>query len=770
MQTPQHLILRSGFIALLLTVVYLQIPLADPVFKDDYSTAILDENGELLRVFLNSEEQWCFPDDPKLKRSTKLETAVLEYEDVHFYQHPGVNPLRVLMAIWQNTTSDKIVSGASTITMQVARMSGRRPRTYSSKLIEILAALKLEFRYSKDQILRLYLNHAPYGGNIIGFQAAALRYFSKIPQQLTWSEAALLAVLPNAPGLMSPDVNPDLLRKKRDRLLRKLNAQGHINGESLELALIEPLPDGSIPFKTLAAHAARRLKFRHAPDGGILQTTINKNIQHMAEEETRYHQNDLIRQGIMNSAAIIADTRSGAIRAYIGSQDFFDLENKGQVDGVIAPRSSASTLKPLLFGAAIDDGIILPTTQLRDVPSYYGSFSPSNADEQFDGVVRAEEALVRSLNVPAVRLLYTYGVHPFYLLLKSAGISTLFRQAQEYGLPLILGGAEVNLEELAALFRSFSTGEYQPLHILSDAELPGKETILSPMASWLTLEMMREVKRPGAEYYWDRFENQWPLAWKTGTSYGQRDGWAIGVSPEWTIGVWVGNFDGKGNSNLGGAKSAGPLLFKLFSKLEKNPDMAWFDKPEKLKPVDICRETGFLATSDCPNPEVHEAPDAMKPLRLCPFHQRVFLSGDKQKQVCSLCWEGEEHVMESELIYPPDIVQHLRERGHITNSLPPHKHSCPARQEALAVQIVYPKENARVILPVDFGGELQKLTLRAAHRESDRRLYWYLDERYLGETRKRHDQAVEVPSGWHTLDVVDETGQRDQLRFYVGNR
>ena len=724
----------------------------------------------MLRVFLNSEEQWCFPDDAQLKRSAKLETAVLEYEDVHFYRHPGINPLRVLMAIWQNATSDQIVSGASTITMQVARMSGRRPRTYSSKLIEILVALKLEFRYSKNEILRLYLNHAPYGGNIIGFQAAALRYFSKIPQQLTWSEAALLAVLPNAPGLMSPDVNPGQLRNKRDRLLQKLNAEGHIDDESLELALIEPLPEGSIPFKTLAAHAARRLKFQHAPDGGILQSTLNRNIQHMAEEETQYHQNDLMRQGIMNSAAIIVDTRTGAIRAYVGSQDFFDLENKGQVDGVIAPRSSASTLKPLLYGAAIDDGIIMPTTQLRDVPSYYGSFSPSNADEQFDGVVIAEEALVRSLNVPAVRLLYTYGVHPFYLMLKSAGISTLFRQAQEYGLPLILGGAEVNLLELAGMFRSFSDGTYQPLHILSDTDLPDKEPILSPMASWLTLEMMREVKRPGAEYYWDRFENQWPLAWKTGTSYGQRDGWAVGVSPQWTIGVWVGNFDGKGNSNLGGAKSAGPLLFKLFSKLEKDPDLAWFDKPEGLKPIDICRETGFLATADCPHPEVHEAPDNMKPLRLCPFHQRVFLSGDKQKQVCSLCWEGEEHVMESELIYPPDIVQHLRERGHITNSLPPHKPSCPARREALAVQIVYPKQNARVILPVDFGGELQKLTLRAAHRESDRRLYWYLDERYLGETRKRHDQAVEVPSGWHTLEVVDEIGQWDQLRFYVGGR
>ncbi|MEL6821571.1 MAG: penicillin-binding protein 1C, partial [Calditrichota bacterium] len=461
MQTPQSLIFRSGIIAVLATFVYLMIPLPDPVFKDDYSTAILDENGELLRVFLNSEEQWCFPDDAQLKRSAKLETAVLEYEDVHFYRHPGINPLRVLMAIWQNATSDQIVSGASTITMQVARMSGRRPRTYSSKLIEILVALKLEFRYSKNEILRLYLNHAPYGGNIIGFQAAALRYFSKIPQQLTWSEAALLAVLPNAPGLMSPDVNPGQLRNKRDRLLQKLNAEGHIDDESLELALIEPLPEGSIPFKTLAAHAARRLKFQHAPDGGILQSTLNRNIQHMAEEETQYHQNDLMRQGIMNSAAIIVDTRTGAIRAYVGSQDFFDLENKGQVDGVIAPRSSASTLKPLLYGAAIDDGIIMPTTQLRDVPSYYGSFSPSNADEQFDGVVIAEEALVRSLNVPAVRLLYTYGVHPFYLMLKSAGISTLFRQAQEYGLPLILGGAEVNLLELAGMFRSFSDGTYQ---------------------------------------------------------------------------------------------------------------------------------------------------------------------------------------------------------------------------------------------------------------------------------------------------------------------
>jgi len=770
MQTSYTNFRSASLIALLLTALYLMIPLKQPVFPADYSTAVLDKNGELLRVFLNSEEQWCFPDRAELHLPEKLKLSVLEYEDRYFYKHPGINPLRVLSAAWDNISTGTVVSGASTITMQVARMSERRPRTYLNKIREMLIALKLEFRYSKSQIMRFYLNHAPYGGNIIGFQAASLRYFTKIPEQLTWSEAALLAVLPNAPGLLSPDVNPDQLKAKRDVLLNKLHKRGLFSEESLSLALIEPLPEGSISFTTLAAHAARRLKRSEAPNGGIVRTTLDKSIQQMAEQEVRFHQQDLLRLGIPNSAALILETQTGKVRGYIGSQNFFDLENNGHVDGVFAARSSASTLKPLLYAAAIDDGIIMPNTMLRDVPSYYGAFSPSNADETFDGIVRANEALTRSLNVPAVRLLYTYGVQPFYLMLQSGGISTLFRDPEDYGLPLILGGAEVTIWDIAGLFRTLATGDYQPNRLLPNEKQPDANFVISPMASWLTMQMLRDVKRPGAEFYWDRFENQWPMAWKTGTSYGQRDGWAVGVNPEWTIAVWVGNFKGPGNSNLGGARSAGPLLFKLFSKLPKDPQKVWFEKPEELKVVDICSETGMLAGTDCPTPEVKEAPADMKPLRLCAFHQRIFLSGDEEKQVCSLCWQGEEHKIESELIYPPDIVQHLRKRGQLVSSLPPHKTTCPARQGRDALQILYPQARSQLILPVDFGGVMQKLSMRAAHRESQRRIYWYLDERYLGETRNRHELAAEVEPGWHTLEIVDDIGQRTSQRFYVGER
>jgi penicillin-binding protein 1C len=760
----------------LIIVLFLSVPLPNPLFPLDYSTVVLDEDGKILRTFLNSDEQWSLPPLQDFEVPEKLKKAVLCFEDRHFYRHPGVNIFSLFRALYQNISSGRVVSGASTITMQVARLMHPKKRTCFNKALEILQALKIELRYSKEEILRLYLNHAPYGENLIGCQAASLGYFQKMPEQLTWAEAATLAVLPNSPALVSPRTNSQQLRVKRDRLLRKLMKEGTIDKDACQLALLEDVPGTSRPFGMSAPHLAQSLKNQNEEESTIIQTTIKNDIQQRTEDLVRDHFTYLNPLGIRNGAALIAETQSGKVRAYVGSQDFYDEASQGQVDGVRAPRSSGSLLKPFLYALSIDEGIILPETLVKDIPSFYGTFSPNNANEKFSGMVTAKEALVCSLNVPAVRLLYTYGLHRFYHFLKAAGLRTLFRTADDYGLPLIIGGAEVTLWDMAALFRALGdSGQFRPLQILKNSEKEEESDtplfLISPGACYLTLNMLRELKRPGAEYYWHQYQNQWPLAWKTGTSYGQRDGWAVGVSPQWVVAVWIGNFDGEGNANLSGASCAGPLLFDIFNSLPKNPQKSWFKKPlMDLAPVEVCQDTGFLAGEHCEKKIAVEAPLHMKPLEICPYHQSIYVNEEQTHQVCSLCWQPGHYKRISVLVYPPDVVQYLRGRGQVISAIPVHNPECPAQAESLPLQILYPQQDSKLWIPRDFDGNLQKVTMRVAHRERNRILYWYLNDHYLGSSSDQHLKAVALTKGWHVLEVVDELGNRDRKAFYAGMR
>lgn len=762
------LILIGAFI-----LIYVLIPLPRPLFPEDYSTVILDQDDRILRVFLNNDEQWCFPPDPQWPIPEKLKIAVLHYEDRYFRWHPGVNPVSILRALYQNVNAGRVQSGASTITMQVARLMQRRPRTYGNKILEMLQALKIELRYSKEEILRLYLEHAPYGGNIIGYQAASLRYFNQLPGQLTWGQAATLAVLPNAPGLISPQSNPQALRKKRDQLLGSLFKKGIIDHGTYELACLEEVPRESRPLAFTAPHLSQYLKDQ-SKGPSIVRTTIAQHIQQQVEEMLRRHGEYLHNLGIKNAAALVVETQSGQVKAYVGSDDFFDISSQGQVDGVRAPRSSGSILKPFLYALSMDEGYVLPQTLIKDVPSFYGTFSPVNADLSYRGVVTARDALVQSLNVPAVRLLYQYGYRSFYHFLKAAGLSTLFRHHGDYGLPLILGGAETTLWDMAAMFRGLALyGRFRNLTVLRQNypdTLSGRQ-LISPGAAYLTLMILNELKRPGAEYYWQQYQNQWPLAWKTGTSYGQRDGWAIGVSPQWTIAVWTGNFDGQGNANLSGAACAGPLLFDIFNTLPKNPEQDWFPKPsDDLQEITLCPQTGFPAGPDCPDKVWVEAPRLMRPMPVCPYHKRLFVSHDETEQVCSLCWHEDDYHQTTRLIFPPDVSQYLRLHRRIVESLPPHRQDCPALAGGNPLQIIYPQDNTALWIPRDFDGQLQKVHVRVAHQQRDCRIYWYLNDSYQGVSKERHELALELSKGWHELKVVDETGNSSRVRFYANLR
>jgi len=751
-------------IAFLLGLIWVVTPLPSPLFLGDYSTLILDEEGEYLRIFLNSNEQWCFPPSEE-PIPEKLVKAVILYEDKRFFYHPGVDPIAVIRAIIQNAKSSERLSGASTITMQVARISRPKERTILNKLLEMVQAVKLEIRYSKEDILRIYFAHAPYGGNIIGYKAACLRYWGKEPDELTWAEAAALAVLPNSPSLINPVAGQEQFKEKRDNLLKKLLDEGVIDEETFELSLMESVPGGQVPFPVHAPHLARRME--NIFPGRMVRTTINRDIQTLAEELAREHAANLQRYGTDNVAVLIAETRTGKVRAYVGSQDFFDDERLGKVDGVIAPRSTGSILKPFLYALAMDEAIILPDSRIKDIPTYYGSFSPYNADMEFRGLVTARSALINSLNVPAVRLLYTYGIYEFYSFLQVAGMTTLFRTPDDYGLPLILGGAEGRIWDLVALYRGLgNSGDFSGLIVLEGDSLEPGNRLISPGACYLVLEILKELKRPGSEYYWHQFSNQWPIAWKTGTSYGHRDALAIGVSPQWTIGVWAGNFSGEGNPNLMGSRSAGTLLFSIFNSLPKNPKLAWFKKPTlDLTEVELCAESGYLAKPECEHKIIRDSPRTVKTLKICPYHRTLFLNDDETYQVCSMCWETGEYREVDRLVYPPEVVQYLKERGQSFRAVPPHNPDCPTLSFDNPIEIIYPVEGSRILVPRDITGEYQKVIAKAAYSVEKSELYWYLDDDFIGATLDRHTMPIALETGRHTVSITDSEGHTKRVNF-----
>lgn len=750
----------AGFVVVFL--IYLVLPLGKQKLQADYSQVILASDESILRVFLNEEEQYLLSPELQQTIPDKLKQAVLTYEDRYFYQHPGVNPWSLMRAMYLNVKHHKVVSGGSTITMQVARMIRPKPRTYWNKFLEIMLAFKLEVHLTKDEILRQYLIHAPYGSNIRGYLAASHRYFEKKPSRLTWAEACLFAVLPNAPGIIFPTSNTDLLKAKRDELLAVMYHEGLLPKASYELSLLEAIPNRIAPFDLHAPHLTDRIHLENDLD--VVRTTIDAALQEEVNFFVRQHAAKVAFQGIRNASALVVNNQTGEVVAYVGSQGYNDMDRQGRVDGITSARSSGSILKPFLYALAIDDGLILPKTLIRDIPTYFGSFSPNNASEEFSGVSPANEALIYSLNVPAVRLLNAYGVDKFYNQMKECGISSLFRSAEEYGLPIILGGAEVTPWDMAKMYRGLANqGSFSDIHYLKGASNGFDKQLVSPGASFLILDELQELIRPGLEFYWKKYSSQRPVAWKTGTSYGHKDAWAVGTTPRWTVVVWAGNFDGESNKAIAGMQTAGPLLFNIFQVLPEEGNQPWFVSYKKdFVTVKTCAETGFYASRSCPNPIDTDAPRHMKPLGICPYHKRYYV--EQGHRVCSRCWKGGQQ-MKHQLAFTPDINFYLRQSGNLTRQIPAHDPDCPSRQEEEALTIIYPLQDARIFIPKDFDGGHQSLVAKVASQFPDRKLFWYLDDELLGSTEKSGTFPLNLANGIHHLMVMDEEGNQDKVRF-----
>ncbi|ENN5834109.1 penicillin-binding protein 1C [Campylobacter lari] len=720
-------------LCLYIGLVYFSFDSKD-LFKGAYSKVLLDKNKEILSVFLDANEQWHLESDfiPQ-----KLKSAVILYEDKNFYSHYGVDFLALIRAFKNNLFSSKR-SGASTISMQTIKLLEQNKRTYFNKFNEIIKAFALESAYEKDEILKLYLNNAPYGGNLVGVASAGLFYFEKDLKDLTWSEAALLAVLPNNPGLINLEKNKDKLLKKRNVLLDRLFEKGYFSKDILTLAKAEKLPSFKAR-KNLAPHLARRL----LADKEKIISSIDKKIQIKFEEKAKEYSYKLQQKGIKNLAILLADTKTNKVLTYVGSNDFYDFASFGQVDGVIAKRSVGSTLKPLLFAFAIDEGLIVPESLMLDVPTYFSNFAPQNANKKYHGFVSAKESLQKSLNIPFVGLLAEYGYEKFFYKLKDV-LDFEDENFKKYGLSLILGTKELSLEDMVKIYLGLGNyGNFKELLYEENAFTKEDKKLISDGASFLTLQTLKDLDRVGLRQY----DFNTIISWKTGTSYGRKDAWAIGASPKYTLGVWVGNFNGEANANLYGVSIAGELFFELLSLLDGvNLE---FEKPSDLVSIKIENQTGYRYDYKFGFKEVLY-PQSANVLRTSPFLKEVFMY--KNKEVDSLD-ENFLHAKKKIILNLPSNAQAFfaKEKQNLQSS-------------SQNLKIIYPLNNLNIILPKDLKYQ-QKLLIKLINPKKEK-LFWYLNQELIFEG-KEELLPLDLKKGKYTLNIISENGVSDFVKFNV---
>jgi len=759
--------------------------LPKPLFNSPTSYVIDDANGQLLGASIASDGQWRFP--PNADVPEKFKQCIISFEDKRFMHHPGFDILAFARAIKQNLRSKKVTSGGSTITMQVIRLATKDRRTVWHKIGEIFMALRLECSYNKNQILSLYASNAPFGSNVIGLDAASWRYFGRSPDKLSWGEMAAMAVLPNSPSLVHPGKNRALLLKKRNQLLDKLQQQGIISSTTAALAKLEPLPDKPLTLPQFAPHLLERFKTdtqRHFQSSTRISTTIRLTLQQQINNILEQHHQVLKANDINNIAAVVLDVETGATLAYAGNIAHpEDPQMESDVDVVNSPRSPGSTLKPLLYASMLHDGLILPNSLIPDVPTQFAGYHPLNFDLGFDGAVPASKALSRSLNIPAVKMLHQFKYERFYDFLHHIGITTLKKPADHYGLSLILGGGENTLWELTGAYADMARvlnhydkykGKYDPadyhnpVYSLAPKQKPDlqKTGLLDAGSIYYTFQAMEEVMRPGEEMLWQQFSSSQRVAWKTGTSFGFRDGWAIGITPKYVVGVWVGNTNGEGRPGLTGINTAAPVLFEIFRLLPEARD--WFEMPvgEMVK-IKVCRQSGYRAGEYCEDTSDMWVPKSGLKAPVCPYHQLVHLSKDEKWQVTGNCVPPDEIVNKKWFVLPPSMEYYYKTKNYEYHVLPPFRPDCVQAENANPMEIIYPKDGARIYVPLEVDGTRGRVIFNAAHRQQGVKIFWHLDDKYVGETKDFHQIALNPDPGKHQLTLVDGNGNTVHIGFEV---
>ena len=734
------------------------------LFHVPYSTVVTDRNEELLGARIASDGQWRFP--PRNTTPEKIKECLITFEDKHFYHHWGVNPFAIGRAFYQNVKNKRIVSGGSTLTMQTIRLARNESRTFREKLIEMIWATRLEFRASKEEILSMYISHAPFGGNVVGLDAAAWRYFGHSADDLSWAESAMLAVLPNAPAMIHLSKGRKTLLDKRNRLLKQLLEKKTIDSSTYELAISEPLPDEPHALPQIAPYLVSR--FYQERNGEYSRSTINKGIQTQVEDLAERWSNEFGRSDIRNLAILVIDIPSNQVVAYCGNVHFDRKQGGNQVDVIQAPRSTGSILKPFLYYAMLQEGSLLPDMLLLDVPVNINGFTPQNFSMQFEGAVPASEALARSLNIPAVTMLQRYGVPKFHSFLQQIGLKTINRSSSHYGLSLILGGAEATLWDVTNAYAMMGRSLLQlPQRscslLLPTSRITESTDPFQPGAVWQTFDALKEVNRP-EEIDWKSIPSMQTIAWKTGTSYGFRDAWAVGVTPRYAVGVWVGNATGEGKPGLVGAQTAGPVLFDIFNLL---PASSWFTRPTGIfVEAEVCRKSGHLKGRFCDETDTLLVLPAGLRTEACPYHHLVTLSADESQRIYENCANTEPTLQKSWFTLPPVWEWYYKQHHPEYKPLPPFKAGC-GEDTFQPMQFIYPPMNARIKLPKQLDGSKGFLTVELAHNNPNATVFWHLDETYQAQTQDFHKISLQPAAGKHSLTAVDGEGNTISTTFFV---
>ncbi len=769
--------IKSVVLFVLLIAYYFCLP--KQLFKDPTATVITSKNDELLGAQIAKDGQWRFPHNDSIPK--KFKTCIIQFEDEYFYKHPGFNPVSIFKALRENLKSDGIKRGGSTITQQVIRLSRKgKNRTYFEKAIEIILATRLELRTSKDKILSYYSSNAPFGGNVVGLDAASWRYFNRNANELSWAESATLAVLPNAPSLIYPGKNQERLLKKRNRLLAKLLQNQIIDSLTYNLSVAESLPQKPYPLPQIAPHLLQKVAQDYS--GKHIKTTINTPLQQQVNRIVKRHYNQLSQNEIYNAAVLVLDVRTRQVLAYVGNMPT-EKSHQKDVDIIDKPRSTGSILKPFLYAAMLDAGDILPNTLVADVPTQFGSYNPENYNKTYDGAIPASRALSRSLNVPSVRMLQEFGLDRFHHYLKTLQLKDLKYNANHYGLSLILGGAESNLWDLCKSYAALSStlnhfsetsSEYysnefcEPTFLALETVDFGKKTsektLFDAGSIYLTYESLKEVNRPEGDENWEFFDGSKQIAWKTGTSFGFRDAWAIGTTTDYVVGVWVGNADGEGRPGLVGVQAAAPILFDVFDVLPNSP---WFAKPfDEMQEVTICRKSGHRASPNCDDTENKFIQISGLKTKPCPYHVLVHLDKSEMFQVNSSCESTSNIKHKSWFVLPPLMAYYYKTKNPFYKTLPKFRSDCLG-ENSISMAFIYPKENNSIFLPKDFDGSTNDLVLQIAHSKPETTVFWYVDDIYMGSTKDIHELAIIPKQGKHLITVVDEFGNEGKRRFTI---
>ncbi len=786
----------TAAILLLLLVGYWYI-LPAKLFDVPVCTVLFDKDQRLLGAKIATDGQWRFPPSDSVPH--KFTRAIITFEDKRFYRHWGVDFTALGRAFWQNISSGDRVSGASTLTMQVMRLHYQNaPRSYWQKIKEIVLATRIEWSYTKNDILKMYASNAPFGGNVVGLDAAAWKYFGRNAHQLSWAEAAMLAVLPNSPSLIHIAKNRNLLQTKRDRLLEKLYQNKEIDSLTYALSKLEPLPTEPKPLPMLAYHLLERLNKKnksHTSDASpnqpsVYQSTISADLQQQLNEILTRHYPNLAGNGIHNAAAIIVEVETNRVLAYGGNipqaNPNADKEHGWAVDMIPAARSSGSILKPFLYAAMLSDGEMLPNTLFPDVPTFFGAYNPKNFDKEYSGAVAAKEVIEKSLNIPAVYMLNQYGGTRFVHKLKSVGMTTLKKSAEHYGLTLILGGAEVTLEDLAAMYAGmvrdllnysknnsrYADNNYKPLEYLQNQPIANpnynKSAPLRASAIWHTLNAMQEVARPNEDNHWRSFLTSSRIAWKTGTSYGFRDAWAVGCSPRYVVAVWAGNADGEGRPGLLGVKAAAPILFDIFSSLGSSRQ--WFATPyDDLTKVATCRHSGHLASGLCREVDTVLIPISNHESKLCPYHKEIFLSKDRQYRVHSQCELVSNMYIDTVFILAPSQEWYYKKRHITENAIPVYRPDCQTSINSKnMMSFIYPNQSGlKIYIPTELDEQKSKVVFEIAHNHPQTLIHWHLDNEYVGSTTELHQLSINPSVGQHQITAVDADGETISRSFQI---